>query len=47
MKKKKQKKKRMGGILLRGTKVVTAKKGKGSYRRDNNIKKYPDDIFLC
>ena len=41
LKKRKIKKLRMGGILLRSTKVIPAKKGKGSYRRDKRFDQLP------
>ena len=46
LKKRKIKKLRMGGILLRSTKVIPAKKGKGSYRRDKRFDQLPSYFFL-
>ena len=45
MKKRKVKKKAMGGIMMRGTRIFKPKRGKGAYRRDNHKKYYPDDFF--
>jgi len=45
MKKKKPKGKGLGGIMMKGTRIIIPKKGKGAYRRDNQKKYYPGDFF--